>query len=148
MLGGVARFARSARGCRRPPRGATARLHETGEKIVSFRGFVFFRRFCGFSHGDPYVALGKQCAMADESTPTQPLTMPSRRQNHERIDGLKCGPYMPGHDACIAHRFSPAPPPSQHGTDARSRVNAFVPPVPRHFSPDILSVDSLPAESA
>jgi hypothetical protein len=76
-------------------------------------------------------------------SPDLPRTMPFRRQNHEQIDALRDGPYIAGHEQVVYDPDrSQAPPPSQHGTDARSRVNPFVPPVPRHSSPDILLADS------
>jgi hypothetical protein len=76
-------------------------------------------------------------------SPDVRLTMPFRRQNHEQIDALSHGPYIVGHEQVLYDLDrSAAPTPSQHGTDARSRVNPFVPPVPRHSSPDILLADS------
>ena len=70
--------------------------------------------------------------------------MPPRRQNHEHVDGFRHGPYIAAHERLVYDHCRPkAPPPSQqHGTDARSRVSPFVPPVPRHSSPDILLADS------
>jgi hypothetical protein len=76
-------------------------------------------------------------------SPDVPLTMPFRRQNHEQIDAVRHGPYILGHEQVLYDPDrSGAPPLSQHGTDPRSRVNPFVPPVPRHSSPDILLADS------
>jgi hypothetical protein len=72
------------------------------------------------------------------------LTMPFRRQIDHHIDGPKHGPYIAAHEeVVIDYRAFRSPPPYRHGTDARSRVNSFVPPVPRHSHPDIL-----PAKSA
>jgi hypothetical protein len=62
--------------------------------------------------------------------------MPPGRQKHVQIDGTKHPPYMPGHELTRREPFfCPAPPsPYRHGTDARSRVISFVPPVPRPSS--------------
>jgi len=59
-----------------------------------------------------------------ESASALPPTMPSTRQNHERIDALKYRLYMAGHEPLVdEHCHLKAPSPSPHGTDARSRVN-------------------------
>jgi hypothetical protein len=72
------------------------------------------------------------------------LTMPFRRQIAHHIDGPKHGPYIAAHEEVVIDSCAlQSPPPYRHGTDARSRVNSFVPPVPRHSHPDIL-----PAKSA
>jgi hypothetical protein len=65
MLGRITGLAGAARGSAIAAWSAAPRFGETGEQIAG--GFVFFRRFRGFSHSDPYVALGLACAMADES---------------------------------------------------------------------------------
>ncbi|MGC1280076.1 MAG: hypothetical protein WA893_17950, partial [Xanthobacteraceae bacterium] len=79
-----------------------------------------------------------------ESSPTMRPTMPFRRQIDHHIDGLRHGPYIAAHEEVVIDcRACRSPPPHRHGTGARSRVNSFVPPVPRHSHPD-----SLPAKSA
>jgi hypothetical protein len=65
MLGRITGLAGAARGSAIAAGSAAPRFGETGEQIAG--GFVFFRRFRGFSHSDPYVALGLACAMTDES---------------------------------------------------------------------------------
>jgi len=50
--------------------------------------------------------------------------MPFGRHYHEDIDAPRQRPYIAGHEQVITgHCLAAAPPPSQHGTDARSRVN-------------------------
>jgi len=51
------------------------------------------------------------------------------------IDAPQRRLYIAAHDVVEDHRSNKAPPPSRHGTSARSRVKAFVPPAPRHFHP-------------
>jgi hypothetical protein len=79
-----------------------------------------------------------------ESSLTMRSTMPFTRQIDHHIDDPKDGPYIAAHEEVVTDcRAFQSPPPYRHGTDARSRVNSFVPPVPRHSHPDIL-----PAKSA
>jgi hypothetical protein len=69
--------------------------------------------------------------------------MPPGRQKLEQIDALAQPLYIAAHERVVTGfcEFG-SPPPLRHGTAARSRVNSSVPPVPRHFHPDILTAQS------
>jgi len=79
-------------------------------------------------------------SMNGRATPTNPrLPIP--------IDACPPRPYIAAHDNVFRDhcwRISSPPSPFRHGTRARAkaRLKKPVPPVPRHFPPDIFAADS------
>ena len=93
VLGGIAGLAGATRAAprrlRRARRAAPA-FGGIGEQIRRFR------RFRSFSHGLTHMERQNSARKrsARRISRNLPPTMPSGRQNHERIDGLRHGPYI------------------------------------------------------